>query len=100
MDVCRGGLAMSRIRLSGSIFVAALLAVTICRASLADSTAELSIGGLLIARNTDISIESQELTITPDQVRVRYTFLNQSQNPVTAAILFPLPDLDLSEADN
>jgi hypothetical protein len=91
---------MSRIRLSKSILVTVLLASAICQIALADSTAELSIGGLLIARNADISLESEELTITTDQVRVRYIFLNQSQNSVSAAISFPLPDIDLSEADN
>jgi hypothetical protein len=65
-----------------------------------DSTAELSVGGLVFTRNTDISMESEELTITTEQVNVRYVFLNQSQNPVTVTVAFPLPDIDLSEAEN
>jgi Domain of unknown function (DUF4424) len=65
-----------------------------------DSSAELSVGGLVFARNADVSLESQELTITPESVTVLYRFLNQSQKPVTLRIAFPLPDIDLAEADN
>jgi hypothetical protein len=65
-----------------------------------DSTAELSVGGLIFTRNADISIESEELTITPEHVNVRYVFLNQNEKPLTVTVAFPLPDIDLSEADN
>jgi hypothetical protein len=65
-----------------------------------DSTAELSIGGLVFTKNDDISMESEELTIATDQVSVRYVFLNQSQSPVTVTVAFPLPDIDLAEAEN
>jgi hypothetical protein len=65
-----------------------------------DSTAELSIGGLVFTKNADISMESEELTIATDQVSVRYVFLNQSQNPVTVTVAFPLPEIDLAEAEN
>jgi hypothetical protein len=79
----------------------ALLFGVLCAPALAnDSTAELSVGGLVFTRNADISMESEELTITTDQVSVRYVFLNQTQNPVTVTVAFPLPDIDLSEAEN
>src|SRR5436190_14187034 len=65
-----------------------------------DSTAELSVGGLVFTRSAEISVESEELTITPEQVSVRYVLLNQTQNPTTVTVAFPLPDIDLSEADN
>jgi len=65
-----------------------------------DSTAELSIGGLVFTKSADISMESEELTIATDQVSVRYVFLNQSPNPVTVTVAFPLPDIDLAEAEN
>src|SRR3954452_17950271 len=72
-----------------------------CAAAYAnDSTAELSIGGLVFTKSTDISMESEELTIATDQVSVRYVFLKQSQNPVTVTVAFPPPDIDLAEADN
>jgi len=73
----------------------------LCAPALAnDSTAELSVGGLVFTKNADISMESEELTIATDQVSVRYVFLNQSQNPVTVTVAFPLPDIDLADAEN
>jgi hypothetical protein len=65
-----------------------------------DSSAELSVGGLVFTKNSDISIQSEDLTITPDNVTVRYVFLNESPNPVTLTVAFPLPDIDLSDGAN
>jgi hypothetical protein len=65
-----------------------------------DSTAELSVGGLVFTRSAEISIQSEELTITPEQVSVRYVFLNHTEKPITVTVAFPLPDIDLAEADN
>jgi hypothetical protein len=65
-----------------------------------DSSAELSVGGLEFARNADVAMESEELTITPEFVTVRYRFMNQSQKPVTLRVAFPLPDIDLADGDN
>jgi hypothetical protein len=65
-----------------------------------DSSAELSVGGLVFTRSADISLESEELAITPDIVIVRYRFLNQTPKPVTLTVAFPVPDIDLSEGDN
>jgi hypothetical protein len=64
-----------------------------------DSSAELSIGGLTFTQNADVSMESEDLTITPKTVDVRYRFLNQSSHPVTLTVAFPLPDIDLSDPD-
>ena len=64
-----------------------------------DSSAELSVGGLVFTRSADVSMESEELAISPDIVTVRYRFLNQSPKPVTLTVAFPIPDLDLSEGD-
>jgi len=65
-----------------------------------DSSAELAVGGLVFTKNTDVSIESEDLSITPDTVTVRYVFLNQSPNPVTLTVAFPLPDIDLADGAN
>jgi hypothetical protein len=65
-----------------------------------DSTVELSVGGLVLKRTTEVSIESEDLSISSDSVAVDYKFLNRGQNPVTLTIAFPLPDIDLSDADN
>ena len=65
-----------------------------------DSSAELSIGGLVFTKSADVSMESEELTITPEVVTVRYQFLNHSAAPVKLTVAFPLPDIDLADADN
>jgi len=83
-----------------ALCVVALLACNTTSAPANDSTADLAIGGLAFARSADISVESQELTITPDQVSIRYVFLNQGTAPATVTMAFQLPEIDLSEADN
>jgi hypothetical protein len=65
-----------------------------------DTSAELSVGGLAFTHSDDVSLESEDLAITPDIVTVRYRFMNQSPKPVTLTVAFPVPDLDLSEGDN
>jgi len=64
-----------------------------------DSTAELSVGGLVFKQTPDVSMESEELIITGDNVTVRYKFLNQTASPITLQVAFPLPDIDLADAD-
>src|SRR5579864_6640266 len=64
-----------------------------------DTSAELAIGGLVFTKNSDVSIESEDLAITPATVTVRYVFLNQSPNPVMLTVAFPLPDIDLIDAE-
>jgi hypothetical protein len=70
----------------------------VCRAN--DSAAELSVGGLVFIKNSDVSLQSEDLTISPESVTVRYVFLNQSPNPVTLTVAFPLPDIDLADGAN
>ncbi len=81
--------------------ILALDAGLACSSVLAnDSSAELSVGGLVFKKNSEISIDSEDLKIGTDKVVVRYRFRNQSQAPVKLTIAFPLPDIDLSEAEN
>ena len=80
--------------------IVALASLVPLGASANDSAAELSVGGLTFTRSADVSMESEELTITPETVTVKYQFLNKSANPVTLTVAFPLPDIDLAEADN
>jgi uncharacterized protein DUF4424 len=82
-----------------AIVIGATLAAT-CAARANDSAAELSIGGLQFVRTNDIAMESEDLRISLDRVSVRYQFANTSRDPVTLTVAFPLPDIDLSEADN
>jgi hypothetical protein len=81
------------------IVCAAALAIA-CPARANDSAAELSIGGLQFVQTNDIAMESEDLLISLDRVSVRYQFANLSAKPVTLTVAFPLPDIDLSEAEN
>jgi hypothetical protein len=65
-----------------------------------DSSVELAVGGLVFTKSSEVSIESEDLAITPDTVTVRYVFLNQSASPVTLTVAFPLPDIDLADGAN
>jgi len=65
-----------------------------------DSAAELSVGGLTFTRSADVSMESEDLMISPDLVTVRYTFRNNSAAPVNLTVAFPLPDIELADAEN
>jgi hypothetical protein len=78
----------------------ALTALAGTPAAANDSAAELSVGGLVFTRTADVSMESEELTITPERVVVRYRFLNTTTKPVTLTVGFPFPDIDLAEGDN
>ncbi len=87
----------SRLRISVALVLASLCGAP---AIANDSAAELSVGGLVFTHTTDVSLESEELTITPDLVVVRYEFLNNTPKPVTLTVGFPLPAIDLSDGDN
>ena len=64
-----------------------------------DSTVELAVGGLNFTKSSDVSIESEDLSIDPRKIDVKYRFLNQGAAPVTLTIGFPLPEIDLSDPD-
>jgi len=63
-------------------------------ASANDATAQLGIGGLELVYNSAIAVVSEDLYISPDEVRVAYRFRNTSKAPVTVTVAFPLPVLD------
>jgi hypothetical protein len=69
-------------------------------ASANDSSAELSVGGLVFKQNADVAMLSEDLAISAQTVSVRYRFLNQSSAPVTLTVAFPLPDIDLNDGDD
>lgn len=62
-------------------------------ASANDSEAEWAIGGIELRANPDISMDSEELFISEDAVRVDYVYTNHAAEPRTVTIAFPLPAL-------
>jgi hypothetical protein len=88
---------IDRLKRVGLVAVFAGVAAFSARAN--DSSVELGVGGLKFTQTADVSMESEDLTITPETVTVKYKFLNTSQKPVTLTIGFPLPDIDLGDTD-
>ena len=58
-----------------------------------DSTAELSTGGLAYITTDVIEMRSEDLYISMQEVRVRYEFVNNSDQDVTTLVAFPMPDI-------
>ena len=83
-------------------FLSVMLAAVAGPALANDSTAELGAGGLVYVTTEAIAMTSEDLFISMDEVRVRYTFENKSDRDVTTLVAFPMPDikgsLDFMEA--
>jgi hypothetical protein len=57
-----------------------------------DSMAEIAIGGLTLKETDAISLDSEDLYISKDEVRVNYSFTNATDKDVETLVAFPLPD--------
>ena len=75
----------------------AATALAVAPASANDSTAALGAGGLTLTQSADVRMASEDLFISREQVRVRYSFVNDSGSPITTRVAFPLPEVDLEE---
>ena len=64
-----------------------------------DTTAELTTGGLVLAKTADIEMRSEDLAISEKQIDVRYRFFNHSAQDVTVTVAFPMPDVTLNGPD-
>jgi hypothetical protein len=58
-----------------------------------DSTAELTAGGITLARSDVIEMQKEELFLSREEVRVSYVFRNNSENPVETIVAFPMPEI-------
>lgn len=77
-----------------------LAATTIAAPAFANDTqANVAYGGLIFEQNPDITMDAEDLYLSLDTVRVRYTYTNRSTKPVTILIAFPLPDVPLPNVD-
>lgn len=59
-----------------------------------DSAAALDAGGLVLVRDPDITLVSEDLRIGLDRIGVDYAFRNGAAAPKTLRIAFPLPAID------
>ena len=79
---------MKRFLLSVALLVAAAPFST---AIANDSSSAVGVGGLELVQNDAISMDSEELYLSADRVRVKYRFTNHSARDVETLVSFPLP---------
>ena len=58
-----------------------------------DSAAAVGLGGIELRQNGAVSMDSEDLFISKDEVRVSYRFTNRSARPVETVVSFPVPVL-------
>ena len=75
-----------------ALLLAAGLLGTPARAN--DSAAELDAGGLVLRREPGVALASEDLSISRARIDVAYVFRNQTNEPRTVRIAFPLPPID------
>jgi hypothetical protein len=64
-----------------------------------DSTAVMAAGGIELTKSRDVVMESEDLWISENLVRVTYRFRNQGAQDVTTKVAFPLPAIPKCEED-
>jgi hypothetical protein len=74
------------------LFTAALACVAL-PALANDTTAVLGTGGLAFISTDTLKMESEDLFISPDAVRVTYRFRNLADTAQDVLVAFPLPDI-------
>ena len=57
-----------------------------------DSFVGYGIGGLELRSTETVAMLREDLTIRPNRVQVRYVYRNETAEPVTAMVAFPLPE--------
>lgn len=56
-----------------------------------DSVAEIGAGGIVLARNYEISLDREDLFLSRELVTVDYVFQNRSDRDVETIVAFPMP---------
>lgn len=58
-----------------------------------DTMSQLGTGGLVFLTSAKVAMQSEDLFVSTDQVRVAYEFRNDGEEDETALVAFPLPDI-------
>ena len=58
-----------------------------------DTMSQLGTGGLMFLTSQNVAMQSEDLTVSPEQVRVVYEFKNNGAEDEHALVSFPLPDI-------
>ncbi|QYO75381.1 DUF4424 domain-containing protein [Devosia salina] len=75
------------------VLVSCFLALASVPAFANDTAAVLTTGGLEFVANGEIAMESEELFISKEEIRVVYTFRNDSDQDHDLLVAFPMPDI-------
>ncbi len=76
---------------------AALACTLISPASANDSTAKLGAGGLILVQADTITMETEDLYVSPSAIRVDYRFRNNATEDKTHLVAFPMPLIEPSD---
>lgn len=74
-------------------FVSTLMVLAAAPALANDTAAVLTTGGLEFVSHGEIAMESEDLFISKDEIRVVYTFRNDSDQDHDLLVAFPMPDI-------
>lgn len=65
-----------------------------------DTVAVLKAGGLVLATTEEVSMEKEDLYISPEEVRVDYVYRNNTDHDVESIVAFPMPDIHIDNGSN
>lgn len=82
-----------------AMLAASALALTPAALHANDTEANIAMGGLIFEKNASISMDTEDLFLSLDEVRVRYAYTNHSARPITVLVAFPLPAVPLEGRD-
>lgn len=74
--------------------LAALACLCVSPAIANDTMSQLGTGGLIFLTSEHVAMQSEDLYVSPEQVRVRYEFANTGEADETTLVSFPLPDIE------
>lgn len=75
------------------ILPAMLLAALVAPAAANDTMSTLGAGGLVFIQSDKVKMESEDLFVSPTEVRVKYEFRNTGEADERALVAFPMPDI-------
>lgn len=84
-------MGLSLVALAGRALALALAVVAPAAAN--DSSSELAAGGIVLVKTDAITMQREDLTLSPSEVRVRYEMRNDTSQPVTLRVAFPMPEV-------
>jgi len=86
--------------LAASIIAAACFCILPGAAGANDTTAVLEGGHLTLTKSATVSMESEDLLISPSKVHVAYVFRNRGSTDLDTRVAFPLREKELDPVDD